>query len=743
MSQKSNPLVNFFMNTLSYMHKYYIVFVLFMIGFALVSYFYIRQTNSNLGYIASQLVGNQYQKPVNKVAEGIMTHQILANRYRLGNESIKGEIITHQANVDDSLRRLEILDKALQAKLFIDSHEQYPKNREFLHPNEISRKWENIKKTALEVPVNNLDSMHGEVIVDLRAWLEYLGYAYSNRLDPNLSGLPAIENTLIRLYDGRDLLIQIAILGETILSKKAINEDQLFQMQLLTAFLRKNITSMKSEVTRANFAKAAFLSNEGQKQSVDDSFKSYFASVEKFLTDNEIMLFNAKELNFSLPEYISDGKKALHSSFAFWDEVSDYREALLKNRKEEIEQTEYKVLAISLAIVLVGFLLGAFYIHGVITSIQNLDEVARRLTSGDLTARVDVKYEDEMGRASLIFNQMAESFEKMITQLRNLLNAIKRLSAGDFSARLVIENDSQTDDITQVSISFNNMAQSFEEIISQLHQLGINLTTSATEISAASKQQETIIIEQEATTREISVTANEISTTAREFATTVSDISRVAEHTSNLAATGKDNLGHMEGIMRQMVDASGNIASKLAVLNEKAGNITGVITTITKVADQTNLLSLNAAIEAEKAGEYGRSFAVIAREIRRLADQTALATLDIEKIVNEIMSAVSTSVMGVDDFTQEIRNGVSHVSKVGEQLTTIMEQVQVLTQRFETVNQGMQTQSAAAEQINEAMTQLSQTARLTTESIHQFHTTIQQLNASATDLRVAASRIKK
>ncbi len=170
---------------------------------------------------------------------------------------------------------------------------------------------------------------------------------------------------------------------------------------------------------------------------------------------------------------------------------------------------------------------------------------------------------------------------------------------------------------------------------------GTQLSSSTTEIAAAAKEQEVTIVEQEATTKQIAATANMISTTAKDFAMTMNNISTTAEQTSTLAALVKSGLGKMESVMRQMVEASANIAGKLAVLNEKAGGITTVITTITKVADQTNLLSLNAAIEAEKAGEHGRSFAVIAREIRRLADQTATATLDIKKMVNEMMSAVS------------------------------------------------------------------------------------------------------
>jgi methyl-accepting chemotaxis protein WspA len=100
-----------------------------------------------------------------------------------------------------------------------------------------------------------------------------------------------------------------------------------------------------------------------------------------------------------------------------------------------------------------------------------------------------------------------------------------------------------------------------------------------------------------------------------------------------------------------------------------------VVTTIARVADQTNLLSLNAAIEAEKAGEYGRGFSVVATEIRRLADQTAVATYDIEQIVREIQSAVAAGVMGMDKFSEEVRRGMSEVTQVGDQLSQIIGQV--------------------------------------------------------------------
>jgi len=190
------------------------------------------------------------------------------------------------------------------------------------------------------------------------------------------------------------------------------------------------------------------------------------------------------------------------------------------------------------------------------------------------------------------------------------------------------------------------------------------------------------------------------------------------------------------------MEAAGAVNAKLAVLNEKAGNINQVVTTITKVADQTNLLSLNAAIEAEKAGEYGRGFAVVATEIRRLADQTAVATYDIEQTVKEIQSAVAAGVMGMDKFSEEVRRGIHEVQQVGEQLSQIIQQVQALAPRIESVGEGMQAQATGAEQITQALTQLTEAVQQTVESLGQSSLAIEELNRVSGDLRSGVSRFK-
>jgi methyl-accepting chemotaxis protein WspA len=194
--------------------------------------------------------------------------------------------------------------------------------------------------------------------------------------------------------------------------------------------------------------------------------------------------------------------------------------------------------------------------------------------------------------------------------------------------------------------------------------------------------------------------------------------------------------------MRQLVESTGSISSKLATIRKKADNITQVVTTITKVADQTNLLSINAAIEAEKAGEYGRGSLVVAREIRRLADQTAVATLDIESMARLTQGAASAGVMQMDKFGEEVRSGVGRVAEVNGQTGQIITEVAGLSDRFRSVNEGMQNQAVGAQQINEAMGSIAANVRQTSASLEEFNKATYHLRASIEQLNQEIASFK-
>jgi methyl-accepting chemotaxis protein WspA len=327
-----------------------------------------------------------------------------------------------------------------------------------------------------------------------------------------------------------------------------------------------------------------------------------------------------------------------------------------------------------------------------------------------------------------------------VTQPMNgLVAALERMRQGNFTERLGLQ---RRDEFGILSSGLNRVADDLSELVGQVQRSGIQVNTTATEIAATAREQQTTAHEIAATTAEIGATSKQISVTSKELVKTMNEVSHVAEQTAELAGSGQAAIAHMETTMRQIMDASGSITGKLAVLSEKTTNINSVVTTITKVADQTNLLSLNAAIEAEKAGEYGLGFAVVAVEIRRLADQTAVATYDIERMVKEMQSAVAAGVMGMDKFSDEVRQGVEKIRQVSTQLAQIIHQVQTLTPRFQTVNEGMHAQATGAHQISETLTQLSESAQQTAESLRQSNLAIEQLNSAAQGLQTSVARFK-
>jgi len=385
-----------------------------------------------------------------------------------------------------------------------------------------------------------------------------------------------------------------------------------------------------------------------------------------------------------------------------------------------------------------------------VKKIDHLLDVVNQASKGDLTGQVNFACDDAIGELGSGVQTMIDNLRMLMEERREavcslqekvdvILDTVSNAAKGDLTGQINIKGD---DAIGQLAAGVQEMINNINLLIAQVQRSGIQVTSSGTEIAATAKQQEITVTKQAATTNEIVATATEISATSKELLSTMDEVSSLADSTASAAESGHAGLARMEETIRLIVTASSVIASKLEVLNAKAANINTVITTITKVADQTNLLSLNAAIEAEKAGEYGLGFSVVATEIRRLADQTAIATWDIEQMVKEMQTAVTAGVMSVDKFSKDVQDSVQEVSQVGAELNQIIDQVQSLTPRFETVHEGMQFQSQGADQIKQAIVHLSETTRQTVDSLQKSNSAIETLNEAANGLQTGVSRFK-
>lgn len=718
---------NWLIDHLTYTQIYIFVCLFFFLSVIPITYYWVSTHIKRVRMINEQLEEIKAEGVLKNLFFEFQEHRTLAQNYLMGNKENLNAMLALESQIQNNLKQTI---KTYSTKYEDSTH---PDHRQGINLSYVEENWDSLMQQLPLLTPQQSEIFHKKIVRSLIIQLGYLNAKLGISHFKDVGNYALIETIFLRLPYLQENLSELISLAKQDWDKPkpTLSERLLVVIGLIDSDLSYLEYGTQLDSTP---------SIDSEESQILKLLSQYRISIEKLMGSVNQHFSNKEKSSIPLSQFIAEGENAIKHGYELWDwGLKELRETF----EAEKAQANYLIWGVPLTNITLktlAFLLGLALILIGSSRFSKLTAATESFTNGNLSIRVPDTHKDEIGRQAQAFNRMAQKLEELINHLYELLGATTALANGDLTTRIPIHRPDT--EFNQVAQSFNKMAETFETIIGRLQQIGFMITTSASEIASASKEQETIVVEQEATTREISIAANEISSTAKEFASTMNEVNLVAEQTSNLALKGKDSLNNMETIMRQMVDASSSIATKLAVLNEKANNITGVITTITKVADQTNLLSLNASIEAEKAGEYGRSFSVIAREIRRLADQTAIATLDIEKIVNEMMTAVSSSVMGVDDFTQEIRNGVEQVRTVSEQLTIIIEQVQAFTARFELVNQGMQAQSTGAGQINEAIAQLSKTAQQTSQAIHQFYKTIQELNNVANELRILSPFIK-
>jgi len=354
-----------------------------------------------------------------------------------------------------------------------------------------------------------------------------------------------------------------------------------------------------------------------------------------------------------------------------------------------------------------------------------------RLAAGALLAATAVAVP-----AGLLAFRLGRAIEE---PLADAVGAAEAIAAGDLGREVMLGGRNESG---RLLAAFVAMQHTLGGLVARIKSAGERLATVEAEAASALGGQERAVGGFSGSAHEISAAVAEISATSEQLLEATGGLMEVAREAASVADEGRGGLESMTASMHQLDEAMNAFNRKLATISQRASGITSVVTTIAKVAEQTNLLSVNATIEAEKAGESGRGFRIVAQEIRRLADQTALATKDIERMVRDMQAAVAGGTMEMDRFRNEVSGRIGEVSEVSEKLGRIIEPVQAVTRSLEQVHEGMEAQSLGARQIRDAMESLrgdaaasSSSLATLTQALGQLHTAIGELNAEASRFR--------
>lgn len=323
--------------------------------------------------------------------------------------------------------------------------------------------------------------------------------------------------------------------------------------------------------------------------------------------------------------------------------------------------------------------------------------------------------------------------------VRQAVDVVERVASGD------LETDVPTADggeIGRLLSAMDGMVERLGGLLGRVQAAGGRLVSIDAEAAEAFARQERFIDGLGGSAAEISAAVAQIAATGDHLVTATGDMATAARESAGVAESGSGDLAAMTASMARLGESMDAFGAKLSAISERAGGITAVVTTIAKVADQTNLLSVNATIEAENAGAAGRGFRVVAREIRRLADQTAVATGDIERMVRDMQAAVSGGTMEMDRFRNEVACRVEEVSRIGERLGAVVEPVRAVTTAADSVYEGVRSQATGVKQIRGAMETLRGAADSSRSAIEVFARLLAQLRSAIVDLNAEASRFR-
>ncbi|QRN96543.1 CHASE3 domain-containing protein [Archangium violaceum] len=268
--------------------------------------------------------------------------------------------------------------------------------------------------------------------------------------------------------------------------------------------------------------------------------------------------------------------------------------------------------------------------------------------------------------------------------------------------------------------------------------------SSSAELQSAASQQATGAREQASASTEISTTVQELLSTSRIIATSAQQVARVADETAGAAHTGNETVQHaqeaIESVRRQ-VDA---IVNHMLELGKRSQEIGGIVDIINELAEQTNILAINATIESAGAGEHGKRFAVVAEEIRKLADRVGGATKDIRVLIDEIRAASNTTIMATEDGSKAVQSSAKQFGDVAGNFRRIAELVRANLDVAREIELSTQQQTTAVEQVNTAIHEMAATARQTEASSTQTLQTANQLIQLSQQLNaIMAARVTR
>lgn len=676
-----------FFDSISIRSKLIISSIIFLLPITVLLYFLESSIQHDIDFSQLEMYGNKYQKPLQHALGEFpaLIGGLIENDNSIANNAA--------SEIDSNLRQLSAIHDEFGEDLQFTPEGLAMRGRSDLYYPDFMSRWNSLKSEMDLKKISEID----QIITDIGSMITHVGDTSNLILDPDLDSYYLMDVTLLAVPAAHTRLCEIAEDGLAYLKDNNISPKHATRLAILASQLIADQNRIKGSIdTALNEDDNFYGENPSMHKELPPAYAQYAAANSKLIQILERI--SAGEKDESLLSTVINVSNNLNK---LWAAADIEMIKLLKTRVENYKSDMIKSLVNTFIAVVIALI--AVWLSGksILRSISSIREYAERLNKGETDATISMALPPNLEKLKTAVTSMVQKLihEKEVAH-QSVVEADKAKSEVQETLRKAEEQQKfihdQKEALAKVGIRVNKLA---EQVASSSEILSSSASEQARGADAQKEESEAVATAMEQMTSTVIEVAHNASSTAQ-----------AAGDSSTAARKGATLVNEAISSVKSVATSAEKLEAVLNTLEGRAEEIGRIISVINDIADQTNLLALNAAIEAARAGEAGRGFAVVADEVRKLAEKTMDATKEVETAISHIQDGSVEAVQSMETTKEHVEKSSQSSEEAGTALEEIMRNIDDMNIRISQIATAAEEQSSAAEEINSRIEEINDIA---------------------------------